>query len=97
MRNVATRALATRALGHDVVLVVSAMSGETNRLLELAHEMVPLPSSRELDVVAATGEQVSAALVSMAIQAQGGRAESLLGHQVRIQTDSAFTNQFVEE
>jgi aspartate kinase len=91
MRNVAQRALQTRALGHDVVLVVSAMSGETNRLLKLAHEMVPLPSSRELDVVAATGEQVSAALVSMAIQSLGGKAESLLGHQVRIQTDSAFT------
>jgi len=91
MRAVAQRALATRAQGHDVVLVVSAMSGETNRLLKLAHEMVPLPSSRELDVVAATGEQVSAALVSMAIQAAGGKSESLLGHQVRIQTDSAFT------
>jgi aspartate kinase len=91
MRNVAKRALATRAQGHDVVLVVSAMSGETNRLLKLAHEMAPLPSSRELDVIAATGEQVSAALVSMAIQDLGGTAQSLLGHQVRIQTDSAFT------
>jgi aspartate kinase len=91
MRNVAKRALATRAQGHDVVLVVSAMSGETNRLLKLAHEMAPLPSSRELDVIAATGEQVSAALVSMAIQDLGGHAQSLLGHQVRIQTDSAFT------
>lgn len=91
MRNVAGRALATQALGHQVVLIVSAMSGETNRLLKLAHELAPVPSAREMDALAATGEQVSAALVALAIEAQGGQARSLLGHQVRILTDDAFT------
>jgi aspartate kinase len=91
MRAVARRALDTRAQGHEVVLVVSAMSGETNRLLRMAHELSPVPATREMDVLAATGEQVSAALVALAIEAQGGQARSLLGHQVRILTDSAFT------
>ncbi len=91
MRNVARRALATQKAGHDVVVIVSAMSGETNRLLGLAHEVTKMPEAREMDVIAATGEQVSAGLVAMAIQAEGGRARSLLGHQVRILTDDAFT------
>ena len=91
MRNVARRAIATQKQGHDVVVIVSAMSGETNRLLGLAHEMVKVPDAREMDVIAATGEQVSAALVAMAIQAEGGQARSLLGHQVKIMTDGAFT------
>jgi aspartate kinase len=91
MRAVARRALETRAQGHEVVLVVSAMSGETNRLLKMAHELSPVPAAREMDALAATGEQVSAALVALAIEAQGGQARSLLGHQVRILTDSAFT------
>lgn len=73
------------------MVIVSAMSGETNRLLALAHEAQTLPDARELDVIAATGEQVSAALVSLAIQQAGGQARSLLGHQVRILTDDAFT------
>ncbi len=89
--NVARRALAARREGHDVVVIVSAMSGETNRLLRLAREVSPLPDARELDALAATGEQVAAALTALAIQAQGGRARSLLGHQVRVLTDSAFT------
>jgi len=91
MRNVARRALATQKKGDDVVVIVSAMSGETNRLLGLAHEMIGLPDAREMDVIAATGEQVSAALTAMAIQAEGGSARSLLGHQVKILTDGAFT------
>ena len=91
IRNVARRALATQRAGHRVVLTVSAMSGETNRLLALAHEITKIPSAREMDVVAATGEQVTAALTSMAIQAEGGQASSLLGHQVRVLTDNAFT------
>ncbi|MCC6649155.1 MAG: aspartate kinase [Polyangiaceae bacterium] len=91
IQNVARRALATRAAGHDVVLIVSAMSGETNRLLKLAHETCQIPSERELDVIAATGEQVAAALTALAIQSQGGEARSLLGHQLRVHTDSAFT------
>ncbi|MBS2032100.1 MAG: aspartate kinase [Deltaproteobacteria bacterium] len=91
MRNVAKRALATRKQGHDVVVVVSAMSGETNRLLKLVNEISKKPSERESDVVVATGEQVSVGLVSLAIQDQRGKARSFLGHQVRITTDSAFS------
>jgi aspartate kinase len=91
IRSVARRAIATQRQGHRVVLIVSAMSGETNRLLGLAHEVSSVPDAREMDAIASTGEQVSAALTSMAIQAEGGRARSLLGHQVRILTDDAFT------
>lgn len=91
IRNVARRALATQRGGHHVVLVVSAMSGETNRLLGLAHEVAKVPDARELDVMAATGEQVTAALTAIAIHAEGGRARSLLGHQVKVLTDDAFT------
>lgn len=91
IRNVARRAIATQRAGNRVVLVVSAMSGETNRLLALAHEITKVPDAREMDAIATTGEQVSAALVAMAIQAEGGKARSLLGHQVRVLTDNAFT------
>ena len=91
IRNVARRCLAAQRAGHDVVVIVSAMSGETNRLLGLAHEVTELPDAREMDAIAATGEQVSAALTAMAIQHEGGKARSLLGHQVKILTDGAFT------
>jgi aspartate kinase len=91
IRNVARRALAAQQRGHKVVVIVSAMSGETNKLLGLAHEVTKVPDAREMDVLAATGEQVSAALTAMAIQAEGGKARSLLGHQVKILTDDAFT------
>jgi aspartate kinase len=91
IRNVARRALARQRAGHRVVVIVSAMSGETNRLLGLAHEVTKIPDAREMDAIAATGEQVSAALTSLAIHAEGGKARSLLGHQVKILTDDAFT------
>lgn len=91
IRNVARRALAAQQAGNRVVLIVSAMSGETNRLLALAHDVAKVPDAREMDAIAATGEQVSAALTAMAIQAEGGKARSLLGHQVKIHTDDAFT------
>jgi aspartate kinase len=91
MRNVAERALATQRAGNEVVLVVSAMSGETNRLLGLAHQIAEAPDRRELDALASTGEQVSAALVAMTIQKLGGDARSFLGHQIRVHTDAAFT------
>jgi aspartate kinase len=81
----------SRRQGNDVVVVVSAMSGETDRLLGLARQILPLPDARELDVITATGEQVSVALTAMAIQAQGEPACSLLGHQIPLLTDSAFT------
>ncbi|MBI3200981.1 MAG: aspartate kinase [Polyangiaceae bacterium] len=91
MRAVAERALRCQRDGNDVVLIVSAMSGETNRLLGLAHQISPTPEMREMDALAATGEQVSAALVAMTVHALGGKARSLLGHQVNVQTDAAFT------
>jgi aspartate kinase len=90
IKNVARRCLAAQKQGHKVVVIVSAMSGETNRLLELAQKVCPEPSERELDVIASTGEQVSVGLLALAIQAQGGKAVSLLGHQVRVRTDSAY-------
>jgi aspartate kinase len=91
IRNVARRALATQRAGNRVVVIVSAMSGETNRLLSLAHEVTKIPDAREMDVIAATGEQVTAALTAIAIHAEGGSARSLLGHQVKILTTDAFT------
>jgi aspartate kinase len=91
IRNVARRAIAAQRAGNRVVLIVSAMSGETNRLLALAHQVAPVPDAREMDALAATGEQVCAALTAMAIHAEGGNARSLLGHQVRILTNNAFT------
>ncbi|MFI5299670.1 MAG: aspartate kinase [Polyangiales bacterium] len=91
IRNVARRCLETQKKGHDVVVIVSAMSGETNRLLGMAHQFGEIPDAREMDALAATGEQVTAALTSLAIHQLGGEARSLLGHQVRVLTDSAFT------
>ncbi|HXN31138.1 MAG TPA: aspartate kinase, partial [Polyangiaceae bacterium] len=91
IRNVARRAIATQRAGNRVVLIVSAMSGETNRLLGLAHQVADVPDAREMDAIAATGEQVCAALTAMAIHAEGGAGRSLLGHQVRILTNNAFT------
>jgi aspartate kinase len=97
IRAVAKRCLASQRQGHDVVVVVSAMSGETNRLIGLAKQIAPIPDERELDVVASTGEQVTVGLLALAIQAQGGQAVSLLGHQVRILTDSAFARARIQE
>jgi aspartate kinase len=94
IREVARRCLETQRAGNDVVVIVSAMAGETNRLLALAKQVnddPPREYERELDVIASTGEQVSVGLVSLAIQKIGGRAQSFLGSQVRIVTDSAFT------
>jgi aspartate kinase len=91
IRNVARRCLAAQREGNDVVVIVSAMSGETNRLLGLAHQVTAVPDAREMDAIAATGEQVAAALTAMCIQSEGGQARSLLGHQVKILTDGAFT------
>ncbi|WP_437930418.1 aspartate kinase [Sorangium sp. So ce291] len=91
IQRAAARALATQQAGHDVVVIVSAMAGETNRLLKLASDIAPVPDAREMDALAATGEQVSAALMAIAIQALGGQARSFLGHQLKILTDSAYT------
>ena len=91
IKNVAARALATQAAGNDVVVIVSAMAGETNRLLKLAGDVASIPDTREIDALAATGEQVTAALTAIAIQSLGGRGRSFLGHQLKVLTDSAFT------
>lgn len=90
IRNVAGRVAACRDRGDDLVVVVSAMAGETSRLLALAHELGPDPAKRECDVLVATGEQVTAALLALALEQLGKPAVSFLGHQVRIETDSAF-------
>jgi aspartate kinase len=91
IKNVAKRVLKYKSQGHQVVVVVSAMSGETNRLLALAREMQADPDPRELDVILSTGEQVTIGLLSMALQAEGMKAKSYTGAQVKILTDSAFS------
>jgi len=90
IRNVARRVAKWRHAGHDVVVVPSAMAGETNRLFALAREIQAHPDPRELDVVAATGEQVTIGLLAMALLELGVEAKSYTGWQVRVVTDSAF-------
>ncbi|OGA08571.1 MAG: aspartate kinase [Betaproteobacteria bacterium RIFCSPHIGHO2_12_FULL_69_13] len=89
IRSVARRVAKWRAAGHDLVVVPSAMAGETNRLIALAHELQPHPDARELDVVAATGEQVSVGLLAMALIELGVQARSYAGWQVKVLTDSS--------
>ena len=91
IRNVARRVIETKESGNQVVVVVSAMAGETDRLLNLAHQITKAPDERELDVILSTGEQVSIGLLSLAIQEMGHKAISFMGFQVGIQTDSAHT------
>ena len=91
IKNVAKRVARWKAMGHDVVVVPSAMSGETNRLIGLAKEIMPTPDARELDVIASTGEQVTIGLLAMAIIQEGCKAKSYTGAQVRVLTDSTFT------
>ncbi|HZW23242.1 aspartate kinase [Noviherbaspirillum sp.] len=91
IKNVAKRVAKWHDAGHQIVVVPSAMSGETNRLIALAKEIMPQPDPRELDMLASTGEQVSVALLSMALQTIGKQAVSYAGWQVPIKTDSAYT------
>ncbi|MBO1114303.1 aspartate kinase [Bordetella petrii] len=91
IRNVARRVAKWHAAGHQVVVVPSAMAGETNRLLGLAREIAPQPDPRELDMIAATGEQASSGLLAVALQAEGVPARSYTGWQVPVRTDSSFT------
>jgi aspartate kinase len=91
IRNVARRVAKWRAAGHDLVVVPSAMAGETNRLIALAKELQPQSDPRELDVVASTGEQVTVGLLAMALLELGVKAKSYTGWQVQVLTDSAFT------
>ena len=91
IKNVAKRVARWKAQGHDIIVVPSAMSGETNRLIGLAKEISSAPDPRELDVIASTGEQVTIALLAMAMHAEGLKAKSYTGPQVRVLTDSTFT------
>lgn len=97
IKNVAKRVAKARAEGHDIVVVVSAMSGETNRLVALAHEMQEFPDPRELDVVLATGEQVTIGLLAMALKNIGVEAKSYTGWQVAVKTDTAHTKARIED
>jgi aspartate kinase len=91
IKNVARRVARWQARGHQLVVVVSAMAGETNRLIALAKEVQAQPDPREFDVMVATGEQVTIALLSMALMELGLKARSYTGGQVKILTDSAHT------
>jgi aspartate kinase len=91
IKNVARRVAKRSGQGHRVVVVVSAMAGETNRLIALAKEVQTHPNPRELDVMVSTGEQVTIALLTMALMDLGVNARSYTGSQVKILTDSAFT------
>lgn len=90
IKQVADRIARSKRTGNDLVVVVSAMAGETNRLLALANEISEIPDEREKDVLLASGEQVSVALLTLALRELGYPARSYLGHQVRIETDRAY-------
>lgn len=91
IHNVADRVAKTHRDGHQVVVVLSAMSGETDRLIKLAHEATPIPDEREMDLLLSTGERVTIALLAMALRGRGLNAKSFTGRQVGIITDSAHT------
>jgi aspartate kinase len=107
IQNVARWALDCQAKGDQIVLVISAMSGETNRLVDLATQIHPMPYSREYDLVVAAGEQISVGLVALAINAEaekrglvpkgGVRAKGLLGHQIGVLTDNIYSKARIQE
>ena len=96
IKNVALRVAKWHDAGHQIIVVPSAMSGETNRLIGLAKQLMEHPDPRELDMIASTGEQVSVGLLSMALLAIGKKAVSYAGWQVPIKTDSSFTKARIE-
>jgi aspartate kinase len=91
IHRVAERVAEAKQAGHDLVVVLSAMSGETDRLLRLAHEVTPTPDERELDMLLSTGERVTIALLAMDLRGRGINAQSFTGRQVGIITDSSHT------
>jgi aspartate kinase len=97
IKNVVKRVLRYREQGHQVVVVLSAMSGQTDKLLGLAAEVQEMPDLREMDMLLSTGEQVTIALFAMAVKAAGSDAVSLLGDQIRIQTDAMHTRARIRE
>jgi aspartate kinase len=90
IRRVVRRVIETKKQGNDMVVVLSAMAGETNKLISLAHQITEDPDPRELDVLVSTGEQITIALFAIAAKTMGNDARSFLGHQVRILTDNAY-------
>ncbi len=90
IKNVARRVLHAKKQGHQLVVVVSAMAGETDKLIRLAQQITPTPDERELDVLVSTGEQVSIALLAMALKSMDCDSKSYLGFQIKIATDSVF-------
>jgi len=90
IKNVARRVLNTKNQGHELVVVVSAMAGETDKLIRLAQQITPAPDERELDVLVSTGEQVAIALLAMALKSMDCDSKSYLGFQIKIATDSVF-------
>jgi aspartate kinase len=92
IRSVAKRVIRTHDQGHDVVVIVSAMSGVTDSLIALAREINESPDKRELDALLATGEQTTATLLAMMLTAMGSPAQSLMGFQVQVRTDHCFGN-----
>ncbi len=92
IRNVAERVAKTYDQGNDVVVILSAMAGVTDNLIELAHEASDDPDKREMDVLLSTGEQTTAALLSMVLKSQGYQAQSMLGHQAEVVTDCDYGN-----
>jgi aspartate kinase len=92
IRNVAKRVARTFDQGNDVVVILSAMAGVTDNLIRMANQVTEAPDKRELDVLLATGEQTTAALLAMTLRAMNYAAESILGHQAKVVTDCAFGN-----
>jgi aspartate kinase len=97
IRNVARRVVRTKEEGHDVVVVVSAMSGETDKLINLANQVSENPDPREMDMLVSTGERVTIALLAMAIQSLGQKAQSFTGRQAGIISDSVHTKARIEK
>ncbi|PLX50118.1 MAG: aspartate kinase [Desulfobulbaceae bacterium] len=97
IKSVARRVMENARAGNQMVVVLSAMAGETNRFVELAHQMQKQPDPREFDMLLSTGEQVTIALFAMAVKAAGMEAVSLLGDQVKIKTDSRHTKARIKE
>ena len=89
IENVAKKVIKTKEAGHDVVVVLSAMAGETDRLIQLVHQITDDPQGREYDALIATGEQITAALLSIMLNKMGYRAKSFLGFQVKVLTEKA--------
>ncbi len=91
MENVARRVLKSKEAGNDIIVVLSAMAGETDRLIQLAHKAAEEPDEREYDALISTGEQLTVTLLSLILNRMGFRAKSLLGYQVKIVTDKSYT------